>query len=274
MKRLLAAIVLVVAAWSPASAQCSDAEKKTLEEFDRAWGAATTRGDRAHLQTVFADDYTGATLTGTVGKATSIDDAVRQADANRADPMGVPRVSYDNYIITCTPNSATITHRNAATSTVMGREQTSYSRSVHVLEKRGGRWQVVGNAGHALTDAAVLQYMENDWNEAIKKRDVTWFERNFADDATDVSSRTGAIQNKVAAIASMKSDKTVVESLELFEMNTRVDGSTAVVTGVIRERGRDEQARLYDRRVRFTDTWIKRDGRWQVWASQGTTISP
>ena len=272
MRRLVAAIIVGMAASSTASAQCSDADKKTLEDFDRAWGAATTRGDRAYLQTVYADDYTGATLTGTVGKATSIDDAVRQADANRTNPIGVPRLSYDNYIITCTPNSATITHRNASTSTVSGREQTTYSRSVHVLEKRGGRWQLVGNAGHALTDAAVLLYMENDWNEASKKRDGTWFERHYADDATEIASRTGAIQSKAEAIASMKTDKSVVESMELSETSVRVDGNTAVVTGVNRVKGRDEQGRPFDRRVRFTDTFTKRDGRWQVWATQGTTI--
>ena len=230
MRRLIAALSVAMIASSTASAQCSDADRKMLEDFDRAWGAATTRGDRAYLQTVYADDYAGATLTGTVGKATSIDDAVRQADANRANPMGAPRLSFDNYIITCTPNSATITHRNAVTSTVMGREQTTYSRSVHVLEKRGSRWQVVGNAGHALTDAAMLLYMENDWNEAIKKRDGAWFERHYADDATQVTSRTGAIQSKAEAIASMRTDKSVVESIELSEASVRVDGNMAVVT--------------------------------------------
>ena len=38
------------------------------------------------------------------------------------------------------------------------------------------------------------------------------------------------------------------------------------------EVGRDAQGKAMDRRVRFTDVYIKRDGRWQVWATQGTTI--
>jgi ketosteroid isomerase-like protein len=272
MRRLLAGIIVVMAVSSPALSQCGDAEKKNLEEFDRAWGATTTRGDRAQLQTIYADDYEGATLTGTVGKATAIDDAVRQAERNRANPQAVPKTSYDNYIITCTPNSATITHRNVITAMVNGREQTTYSRSVHVLEKRAGRWQVVGNAGHALTDAAVLLYMENDWNEASKQHDAAWFERHYADDATDIASRTGAIQSKAEAIAAMKTDKSVLESLELSETTVRVEGNTAVVTGVNRVKGRDEQGKPFDRRARFTDTFIKRDGRWQVWATQGTPI--
>lgn len=271
MRPILAAVIAVLAASSTASGQCSDADRRALEEFDRTWGAASTRGDRAALQSIYADDYSGAGITGTQGKATAIDDAVRQAEANRANPRA-PRVSFDNYIITCTPNSATLTHRNVSTSAVMGREQTNWSRSVHVMEKRNGRWQVVGNAGHALNDAAMLLYMESDWNEAARKRDTAWFERNFADDATEISSRTGAIANKSQAIASMRTDRSVLESLELTETSVRVDGSMAVVTGVNRVRGRDEQGRPFDRRIRFTDTFVKRDGRWQVWATQGTTI--
>lgn len=272
MRSLLTAALLVATAASPASAQCSDAEKKKLEEFDKAWSDATLRGDRAQLSTFFADDFMGATITGAVNRATTIDNTIRQAEQNRANPQSVPRLAYDGYVITCTPVTATVTHRTISTTTVNGRDQSTYSRSVHVLEKRGGRWQAVGSMGHALNDAANLLYMEADWNEAFRKRDAAWFERNFADDVTDIDSRTGAIQNKAQSIAGVKSDKSVAESLELSEMNVRVDGNVAVVTGVNRVRGRDEQGKPMDRRVRFTDTYIKRDGRWQVWATQGTTI--
>lgn len=105
---------------------------------------------------------------------------------------------FDHYVVACSPVTATLTHRTSVTTTVNGRDQTTYSRSVHVLEKRGGRWQVVSNAGHAIP--------------------------------------------------------------------------AAVVTGVNRVRGRDAQGKPFDRRIRFTDTFIKRDGRWQLWATQGTTI--
>ena len=106
----------------------------------------------------------------------------------------------------------------------------------------------------------------------IGKKDAAWFERNVADDATYVSARTGALQTKSELIASMTNTRTAYESLELSEVTARIDGNTAVVTGVNRVRGRDEQGRPFDRRSRFTGTYIKRDGRWQVWAAQGTPI--
>jgi len=273
MRRVIPTLVLLALAQATAAAQCSDADKKALEAFDKAWSEATTRGDRAQLLQIFADDYAGATLTGTVNKSTAIDDAVRAAERNRANPQNVPRTAYDNYVIACTPVSGTVTHRNTITSTVNGREQTTYSRSVHVFEKRGGRWQVVSNAGHPLTDAQILTYLEQDWNEAIKKRDAGWIERNYLDDATDVSSETGNLQTKAQTVSDLRRpDKAVVEALELSEVAVRIEGNTAVVTGVFRDRGRDDAGKPYDRRVRFTDTWLKRDGRWMVWATQGTVI--
>jgi ketosteroid isomerase-like protein len=273
MRSVLIGAILTVAAASSAIAQeCTNAEKARLQAFDKSWGEAATSGDRAQLQTVYAADYYGATLNGTDDKTSAVDAAVNAAERTKASGKSAPPTTYDNYIITCTPVTAVITHRNSTTASVNGHDETSFSRSVHFMEKRAGRWQVVGNAGHPLTDASVLLYLENDWNEASKRKDVAWFERNYAADASDVLSRNGTLQTKSEAIASMKTDKTVLESLELSEMSPRVEGNAAIVTGVIRVRGRDEQSKAFDRRVRFTDTFIKRDGRWQVWASQGTLI--
>lgn len=272
MKRIFAISLMIIAAATIALGQCSDADKKKLEDFDRAWGEASQRGDRTFLQNVYADNYMGLGAAGTINKAQSIDDAVKQAERDRANPQNVAKVTPDYYMITCTPNSATITHRNVITTTRDGKEQISYSRSVHVLERRGDNWQVVSNAGHPLNDGSILFYMEREWNDASKRGDIAWYERNYADDASDISSRTGALHGKSEEIDSMKADKTVLDSLELSELNVRVEGNTAIVTGVNHVKGKDAQGKPIDRRTRFTDTFIKRDGRWQVWATQGTLI--
>ena len=271
MRRMLA-VLLVVAGSRTAFAQCSDADKKALETLDKAWGDASVAGDKAFLQNVYADDYAGLGVGGAMTKAITIDNAVRDAERNKANPPTASRIPPDNYIISCTSNTATITHRNTFTSSASGKEETLYGRSVHFLEKRGGRWQVVSSTGNALNDQGVLLYMERDWNDASKRNDMAWFERNYAADASDVSSRTGGIHTKAEEIESMKTDKSVLQSLELSDLNVRVEGNAAVVTGVNQVKGRDAQGKPFDRRVRFTDTFIKRDGRWQVWATQGTTI--
>jgi ketosteroid isomerase-like protein len=271
MNRLSFVPVLLLAACLTAHGQTSSADAKSLEEFDRAWGDAALRGDRAFLNSIIADDFVNLGLGGIQGKAESIDILVKQAEKNKAMPTP-PKSSFDYYMVSSTPTTATITHRSTTTSMANGKEETSYARSIHFLEKRGGKWQVVSNAGHALSDAEVLMYMEHEWNDADIKKDAAWFERNYADDATDISSRTGAINGKAETVADVKTGKTTMEWAELSDLHPRVDGRFAVVTGVNHVKGRDDKGVPFERWASFTDTYIKRDGRWLVWATEGTEI--
>ena len=127
-------------------------------------------------------------------------------------------------------------------------------------------------AGQTSDDQSTLLRLEHEWNEALKTRDAAWFERNLASDVTDTSSGNGARHTKAEDIAALKADKTIYESLELSDLKARVEGSAAVVTGVNHIKGHDEQGQAFDVRLSFTDTYIKRDGRWQVWASQHTRV--
>ena len=265
---VVAALLSPIAA-TPLLAECSPADRAALEAFDKAWGDATVSGDRARMAPFFSDNFMAVNVGGTVDRQTSVANAERAAQQSKANPA--PAATPDRYVITCTPLTATITHRNTVIDPVT--KQPSYSRSVHFLEKQGNAWKAVSNAGHALTDQQQLLYMEEDWNEATVRHDAAWTERNYASFASDISSRTGGIETKSEAVASARSSKIVYDVLALSEVAARVEGDVGVVTGVNHARGKDEQGKAFDRRIRFTDTFIKRDGRWQVWATQGTTIS-
>lgn len=272
MRYILGMAVLMTAAFGTGYGQCSDANKQALEAFDKGWSAAGQGGDKTSLMAIYADDYVG--LPAMVGKTQAIETTMKTFERNKANPAGADKVEYDHYIISCTPNSATITHRNTVWTPngEGGKPQTFYTRSVHVLEKRGGKWQVVSNAGGGLDDYAVLWYLEQDWNDASPKRDKAWFEKNYAADFSSVSSTSGKLSNKAEDIAELMNDKGTVELTETTDMNIRIDGKTAVVTGIYRTKGKDEKGAAYDRKIRFTDTWIKRDGRWQAWATAGAII--
>jgi ketosteroid isomerase-like protein len=133
---------------------------------------------------------------------------------------------------------------------------------------------VTNNATRPSDAESVLRQIEREWNEALKTRDVEWFERNLASDVTDISSGNGALHTKTEDIEGLKADKTVYESLELSNLKVRVEGNAGVVTGINHIKGRDEQGNAFDVRLSFTDTYIKREGRWQVWASQHTRLRP
>ena len=274
MKYLLGAALVILVTATMAFSQCSDADKKKLEAFDRAWGEAGVRGDRPFLQNVYADNYVGLSPAGRLTKTQVIDATVKQADLDRARPQDVAKISHDYYMISCTPMSATITHRNVISGTTDAKAWTTYTRSVHFLERSGDHWVVVSNAGQPLNDEGILLYMEQEWNDAAQAGDVAWFERNYAGDATDINSRTGVVHSKAEEIASMKNNKDVFDSLELSDMNVRVEANAAIVTGINRVKGRDAKGQAFDRKTSFTDTYVKRDGRWQVWGTQGTLIIP
>lgn len=272
MKSIFLTFVLTCAFSGYAFAECSNADKSALEAFDRAWGNAGVNGDRSALMGIYADDYAG--LPGMQNKMATIDGTMKAFERNKANPAGADKVTHDSYMITCTPNSATITHRNIIwTADGTGKKpETFWTRSIHFLEKRGGKWQVVSNAGHEMDDAMSLGYMEHDWNDAAVKRDKTWFDKNYAADYTSVSSRNGALMNKEEDIADTLKGTGGDDWNELSELNIRTEANTAIVTGVNHVKGKDDKGVAYDLRVRFTDTWIKRDGHWLAWATQGTRI--
>ena len=121
-------------------------------------------------------------------------------------------------------------------------------------------------------DKSALFQMEREWNNALKTKDAAWFERNLANDLTDTSSGDGALHTKAENIAALTEDKTVYESMELSNLHVRVEGNAGVVTGVNHLKGKNEKGEPFDVKLSFTDTYIKRDARWLVWASQHTRV--
>lgn len=113
--------------------------------------------------------------------------------------------------------------------------------------------------------------LENDWNNVLLKRDVAALSRIVADDWTNIDLE-GAILTKAQTLANLKSGEDVYTSAVADEMKVRVYGDAAVVTGrwTIKEqyKGKDVSGQY-----RFTDTWIKKDGRWQCVVSAGTKIT-
>ena len=134
------AVAALAASLSPgiSVAQCSDTEKAALMSLDKSWGDATNRGDKAFMTTMLADNYMAVGLVGTTDKATTIANAVRNAELAKANPQ--PQATADRYVITCTPTTATITHRNVIPPTAGSMASPTYSRSVHFLEKHGNTW--------------------------------------------------------------------------------------------------------------------------------------
>jgi ketosteroid isomerase-like protein len=114
--------------------------------------------------------------------------------------------------------------------------------------------------------------LENDWNDAMVKRDMAALSRIVADDWTIIDPNDGSIMTKAQVLASLKSGEDVYTSAVGDEWKVRVYGDAAVVlsrfTTKEQYKGKDVSGQY-----RFTDTWIKKAGRWQCVASAGSKIT-
>ncbi len=272
MRNILGALILILSTIGVTYGDCTQTEKGALEALDKSWAAANENGDRAALNNILADDYMA--LPGMVGKTATIDNSM--ADFEREKTSTEPRdeVSYDRYSITCAGNTATMIHRSIIKTQngADGRPETIWARSIHVFEKRGGKWQVVSTTGNEMDDAMTIAYLEQDWNDANLKRDKAWFEKNFAPDYVSVSSITGKIAGKSDDIMDTVNDKSTVDMTETTGLNVNVDRNVAIAVGTYHWKGKDEKGVAFDHKIHFIDTWIKRNGKWLVLASSGSLI--
>jgi ketosteroid isomerase-like protein len=269
MKKLLAITFLTVLSTVCIFAQ-NGADEQELIRMDKEWSAAMERGDRDALHRIIADDYT--TRNGAWNKAQYIEQAIKDKandDINLKNATSVPL----NYSVKFKgAEMAVMTHFTIGKGEYKGKSFTDYSRSIHVWMKRGGRWQVVASEGAPIPDGQVLRHIEREWEDANKNKDKAWLERNLADEYTAINSR-GKMFNKTEDIADTLSNADTITSGELSNMQVRVHGDTAVVTGRLHRVGKDKNG-SFDRNYIFTDTFIKRDGRWQVISTQSTLVAP
>jgi ketosteroid isomerase-like protein len=118
----------------------------------------------------------------------------------------------------------------------------------------------------AAQDASKVIAMENAWNQAELTNDASAVQLLLADDFV-MTTAEGTLYNKAQIVASVRDKSYQPEALQSSDMVVHAHGSTAVVTGAYYEKGVDK-GKPWERRGRFTDTWMFMNGRWQCVASQ------
>ena len=113
--------------------------------------------------------------------------------------------------------------------------------------------------------------LEKELADAWVKRNVAFFDRVIADDFT-WTAPYGIVSTKAQSLATLKSGEDVVNSWVVDEMKVRVYGDAAVATGrsTIKETYKGEDV---SGQYRWTDTWVKRAGRWQCVAGHSSEIA-
>jgi ketosteroid isomerase-like protein len=115
-----------------------------------------------------------------------------------------------------------------------------------------------------------LANTEQEIVDAVVKRDTSVFEKYFADSSlfTDPG---GIVMDKAQTIADFKSGNLKIESSKLDDMKVHVYGNSAVVTYGTTDKG-SYKGKDISGNYRWTDVFVKRNGRWQIVAGQGTRV--
>lgn len=119
------------------------------------------------------------------------------------------------------------------------------------------------------TTERMLLALENEWAKAVVARDAATFERLLAPGF--IYTENNVVMSRGEVISSMTSGPDRVQWAANEGMKVHDFGNTAVVTGILILRGTSRGA-AFTRRYRYTDTWMLRNGKWQVIAAQDYLI--
>ena len=129
-------------------------------------------------------------------------------------------------------------------------------------------------------DVREVRGLEEQLAKAVVRGDREFFERTLADDFTHTS-HSGAFKTKAQWMAEskfsdarQKTGATRYDAFEMDELAVRVYGETAVVTGRSTPKGTTAKGEPITGQFRFLRVWVKRQGRWQAVAFEGTRIDP
>lgn len=114
--------------------------------------------------------------------------------------------------------------------------------------------------------------VNSEYSEALIRADVAALGRLVADDFISTTP-TGEVFDKAQSLARIKSGELTFDSGKDSDVRVRVYGDTAVVTGLWTSKGQ-MMGKPFENKERYTITFVKRGGRWQVVAEHVGPASP
>jgi ketosteroid isomerase-like protein len=126
----------------------------------------------------------------------------------------------------------------------------------------------VQSADDHASDRAYIRQAESAWAESVVSNDVNVLERILADDFLGVDI-DGSHYSKADAIKDFRTHPSDFASNHLNEVEIRFYGDTAVAQGNESWKKKDGTAGKFV----WTDTWIRRGGKWQIVAAEDL-VSP
>ena len=272
MKTVYGAILIAVALVAfgctqkvnaPADVQ---AIKDTAQTFDKAWNAGNAEAVVSGFYTPDAIrmDPNQSALVGKEAIRTSLQKYFDQYTSEGRDVAEDVRVSGDLAV-------ARGTYEAKSTLKAGGYSAPDKGKWVGAFQRQAdGSWKsfwdintsdlpVADTLPLGPEELALLQ-IERDWAVAAVKKDIAALDKMLATEFQ--SNYPGLVGNKKQVLSILKSNSSKTESMVVSEMKAIVFGDRAIVNGLTTEKssmaGKDTSGQS-----RFTDVFVKRDGRWQ-----------
>jgi hypothetical protein len=120
------------------------------------------------------------------------------------------------------------------------------------------------------TAAGEVERRDRELNALIATHAVRRAERFYAD-AFLLTTASGKSKRKPDLLAEIGSDALVLDVNETHDVVVRVLDRTAVLTGVLHQRG-SYGGKAFDVELRVTDTWVFASGEWQLLAGHASAM--
>jgi ketosteroid isomerase-like protein len=113
--------------------------------------------------------------------------------------------------------------------------------------------------------------LEKAWNQAYKMGDANALS-GLLDNSLVLVEDDGSLKTKAEFLATIKGPTANEEQVAPESLTVRVFGKTAIAIGVISVKVK-EHGKTVNRRERFIDTWIARNGSWVCIATDATPMA-
>lgn len=120
-------------------------------------------------------------------------------------------------------------------------------------------------------DKSMILALESAWNQAEIHHDTNAAAALMADTFISVDHH-GTLLNKAQYLAGIKDPSFRPQEISNSETSVYLYGDTAIVSSAYRTKGTDS-GKPFQHHGRFTDTWIRRNGKWQCVADHETLIN-
>jgi ketosteroid isomerase-like protein len=120
-------------------------------------------------------------------------------------------------------------------------------------------------------DVADLRRLDRELVVATYTKDAAWFTKNMSDDYVLITS-SGKVKPRAALITELGTPGLEMQPYEPAEVNVRLFGDTAVITGRIVQKYTYKDDRV-EADIRYTDVWVRSAGAWKNVAGHASAVS-